>query len=45
MIEQVSPAELVTQLNTLVEQAAYRSVRGAVEVGPVKQVQREVAKP
>ena len=38
VIEQVSPAEIVTQLHQLVEQAAYRSVRGAVEVGPVKPV-------
>lgn len=38
VIEQVSPAEIVTQLNQLVEQAASRSVRGAVEVGPVKPV-------
>lgn len=36
VIEQVPAAEIVTQLNRLVEQAAYRSVRGAVEVGPVK---------
>lgn len=41
VIEQVSPAEIVTQLNQLVEQAAYRSVRGAVEVGPVKPVSKE----
>lgn len=45
VIEQVSPAEIVTQLNALVEQAAYRSVRGAVEVGPVKQVTKEAGKP
>ncbi|MDR7333582.1 hypothetical protein [Roseateles asaccharophilus] len=45
VVEQVSPAELVTQLNKLVEQAAYRSVRGAVEVGPVKQVPAEAGKP
>lgn len=38
VVEQVSPAEIVAQLNQLVEQAAYRSVRGAVEVGPVKPV-------
>lgn len=38
VVEQVSPAEIVTQLGKLVEQAAYRSVRGAVEVGPVKPV-------
>lgn len=36
VIEQVSPAEIVTQLGKLVEQAAYRSVRGSVEVGPVR---------
>lgn len=36
VIEQVSPADIVTQLNKLVEQAAYRSVRGAVTVSPVK---------
>lgn len=41
VIEQVSPAEIVTQLNQLVEQAAYRSVRGGVEVGPVKPVSKE----
>ena len=41
VIEQVSPAEIVTQLHTLVEQAAYRSVRGAVEVSPVKPVSKE----
>ncbi|MFT7774312.1 hypothetical protein [Roseateles sp.] len=40
VVEQVSPAEIVTQLNALVEQAAYRSVRGSVEVGPVKKVSR-----
>lgn len=40
VIEQVSPAEIVTQLHQLVEQAAYRSVRGAVEVGPVKPVSK-----
>ncbi|WP_457352129.1 hypothetical protein [Roseateles sp. P5_D6] len=40
VIEQFSPAEIVTQLNQLVEQAAYRSVRGSVEVGPVKPVSR-----
>ncbi|MBV8036911.1 hypothetical protein [Roseateles sp.] len=40
VIEQVSPAEIVTRLNTLVEQAAYRSVRGSVDVGPVKQVSK-----
>jgi len=41
VIAQVSPAEIVTQLNKLVEQAAYRSVRGAVEVGPVKPVSND----
>lgn len=41
VIEQVSPAEIVTQLDKLVEQAAYRSVRGAVEVGPIKPVSKE----
>ncbi len=45
VIEQVSPAEIVTQLHTLVEQAAYRSVRGSVEVGPVKPVAKDAAKP
>ena len=45
VIEQVSPAEVVTQLNQLVEHAAYRSVRGAVEVGPIKQLPKEAAKP
>jgi len=45
VIEQVSPADIVTQLNKLVEQAAYRSVRGAVEVGPVKQLPKESSKP
>lgn len=45
VIEQVSPAEIVMRLNTLVEQAAYRSVRGAVEVGPVKPVAKEAGKP
>lgn len=45
VIEQVSPAEIVTQLNTLVEQAVYRSVRGAVEVGPAKPVSKEAAQP
>ena len=45
VIEQVSPAEIVTQLHTLVEQAAYRSVRGSVEVGPVKPVAKEPTKP
>jgi hypothetical protein len=45
VIEQVSPAEIVTRLNTLVEQAAYRSVRGAVEVGPVKAVGKDAGKP
>jgi hypothetical protein len=44
VIEQVSPAEIVTQLNQLVEQAAYRSVRGSVEVGPVKPVAKEADK-
>lgn len=44
VIEQVSPAEIVTQLNLLVEQAAYRSVRGAVEVGPVKPMAQEAAR-
>lgn len=38
VIEQIPPGEIVAQLNLLVEQAAYRSVRGAVEVGPVKAV-------
>ena len=42
VIEQVSPAEIVAQLNTLVEQAAYRSVRGAVAVGPVRPVSTQV---
>ena len=41
VIEQVSAAEIVTQLNKLVEQAAYRSVRGSVEVGPVKPVSKQ----
>ncbi|NCT82022.1 MAG: hypothetical protein GXC94_02670 [Comamonadaceae bacterium] len=45
VVEQVSPAEIVTQLNTLVEQAVYRSVRGAVEVGPVKTLPRNEGKP
>jgi len=45
VIEQVPPAEIVTQLNALVERAAYRSVRGSVEVGPVKQVSKEADKP
>lgn len=45
VIEQVSPAEIVTQLHTLVEQAAYRSVRGSVEVGPVKPVPKDAVKP
>jgi hypothetical protein len=44
VIEQVSPAEIVTQLNKLVEQAAYRSIRGAVEVSPVKPVTKEADK-
>lgn len=44
VVEQVSPAEIVTQLNQLVEQAAYRSVRGSVEVGPVKPVSKEADK-
>lgn len=38
VIEQVPPAMIVTQLQTLVEQAVYRSVRGAVDIGPVKPV-------
>jgi len=45
VIDQVSPAEIVTRLNALVEQAAYRSVRGAVDVGPVKPVAKEPVKP
>ncbi|MFG6416492.1 hypothetical protein ACG02S_21590 [Roseateles sp. DC23W] len=45
VIEQVSPAEIVTQLNTLVEQAVYRSVRGAVEVGPAKPVSKDAGQP
>lgn len=45
VIEQVSPAEIVTQLHQLVEQAAYRSVRGAVEVGPVKPLSKPADKP
>lgn len=44
VIEQVSPAEIVTQLNKLVEQAAYRSVRGSVEVGPVKPASQDAGK-
>lgn len=43
--EQVPPAEIVTQLNTLVEQAVYRSVRGAVEVGPAKPISKDAAGP
>lgn len=45
VVEQVSPAEIVTQLNQLVEQAAYRSVRGSVEVGPVRPVPKDAGKP
>ena len=45
VIEQVQPAEIVTQLQQLVEQAAYRSVRGAVEVGPVRPVAKDAGKP
>lgn len=45
VIEQVSPAEIVAQLGKLVEQAAYRSVRGAVEVGPVKPALQSADKP
>lgn len=45
VVSQVSPAEIVTQLGKLVEQAAYRSVRGAVEVGPVKAVTPSEGKP
>lgn len=45
VIEQVSPAEIVAQLGKLVEQAAYRSVRGAVEVGPVKPAAKPADKP
>jgi hypothetical protein len=41
VIEQVSPAEIVAQLGALVERAAYRSVRGAVEVSPLKPVPAE----
>lgn len=41
MIEQISPAEIVTQFNLHLEQSAYRSVRGAVAVCPVKPVSNE----
>ncbi|MGQ3053246.1 MAG: hypothetical protein ACT6S0_15820 [Roseateles sp.] len=44
VIDQVSPAEIVTHLNKLVEQAAFRSVRGAVEVSPVKPLPKEAGK-
>ena len=44
VIEQVSPAEIAAQLDKLVEQAAYRSVRGSVEVGPVKPISKEADK-
>lgn len=40
VMEGITPAKLVEQLTTLVEKAAYQSVRGKVEVevGPVKQL-------
>lgn len=40
VLDGISPADIVTQLTTLVEKAAYQSVRGKVEVevGPVKQL-------
>lgn len=38
--EQVSLDDIATHLDSIAEQAAYRSVRGAVDVGPVKPVSR-----
>lgn len=40
VLDGISPADIVTHLTTLVEKAAYQSVRGRaeVEVGPVKQL-------